>query len=508
MANYANITVYSVRVYDRSLTQTEIEDITNGTENTNSAPSADFSYSTSDLTVDTDGSQSSYTDGSISSYEWNWNASQDNTYDATGQTASHTYDSNGTYDVKLRVTDNDGATDTVTNSVTVDSGTSSSNSSNTTAYYDFTQSYKDQSSNGNDGTPVGNPTRNSSGLYLEGMGNGVNASDFDVFGEMTVGTTFKYSTVSSTQHLFASGYNGNNNGYEARFFGDDTRFDWQYWDGSNYHGIHYQPGGSAFTDEWVNLTTVVNATHYLIYEDHNLIASKSASVKPVNVDLPSSVGILRDGGNGVWTNSFNGIIRNYRIYNTSLNQSQIKAIGTSTDTGGSTSDLTLTVTSPENRTFYRSDIGVTGSTNLKSNISVRVDGGSLSTVATNTTSFSTSDTFSVGTYSVYIEAVRYNDSSNNETRYYEFTVEKTFNVSTEQEFNDFLGFKENISIDTGGVLSLLKGETSGVYHTIFRNLTAQNMFDRLEVQSSTIRNFTYHTDFTGIDFGRSSLAVP
>jgi len=84
----------------------------------NSAPSASFTTTTNDLTVNVDASGSSDSDGSISSYEWDW--TNDGTYEATGQTNSHTYGSEGTYNVKLRVTDDDGAVDTKTKTVTVE----------------------------------------------------------------------------------------------------------------------------------------------------------------------------------------------------------------------------------------------------------------------------------------------------------------------------------------------------------------------------------------------------
>lgn len=59
------------------------------------------------LTVDFDGSGSSDPDGSIASYEWDF----DDGDTASGQTASHTFDSQGNYAVTLTVTDDKGAID-------------------------------------------------------------------------------------------------------------------------------------------------------------------------------------------------------------------------------------------------------------------------------------------------------------------------------------------------------------------------------------------------------------
>jgi len=75
----------------------------------------------SDLNVIVDGYDSSDSDGSIVSYEWDFN--DDDVYDDTGIESSYTYGSNGTYLIRLRVTDDVGSTDTDTTSVTVSVGT-------------------------------------------------------------------------------------------------------------------------------------------------------------------------------------------------------------------------------------------------------------------------------------------------------------------------------------------------------------------------------------------------
>ena len=77
----------------------------------NVAPTASFTSSCTDLTCNFNGAGSSDSDGSISSYSWSFGGS--------GVTASNTYASAGTYAVTLTVTDNDGASDSVTNNVSV-----------------------------------------------------------------------------------------------------------------------------------------------------------------------------------------------------------------------------------------------------------------------------------------------------------------------------------------------------------------------------------------------------
>lgn len=76
----------------------------------NESPTADFTYTISGATVEVDASSSTDPDGTISSYQWDWNG--DGTYDSTGQTASHTYSEDGRYELTLKVTDDSGGTDT------------------------------------------------------------------------------------------------------------------------------------------------------------------------------------------------------------------------------------------------------------------------------------------------------------------------------------------------------------------------------------------------------------
>ncbi|WP_135820537.1 PKD domain-containing protein [Halostella litorea] len=87
----------------------------------NAGPTADFTVSPSDPAVGErvtlDGSPASDPDGSIASYEWDVDG--DGSYETGGQAVGVTYDSAGTYDVTLRVTDDDGATDTATGTVGV-----------------------------------------------------------------------------------------------------------------------------------------------------------------------------------------------------------------------------------------------------------------------------------------------------------------------------------------------------------------------------------------------------
>ena len=82
-------------------------------------PSANFTATRTSgqapLAVSFNGSSSSDSDGSITSYAWSFGDGGS----SSGVTANHTYSSAGVYTAQLTVTDNDGATDTATRTIQV-----------------------------------------------------------------------------------------------------------------------------------------------------------------------------------------------------------------------------------------------------------------------------------------------------------------------------------------------------------------------------------------------------
>lgn len=80
----------------------------------NVKPVAAFTSSVNDLAVSFNATGSSDSDGTVTSYSWDFGDGQN----GTGATPSHTYLAEGTYDVVLTVTDSDGDTDSVTHAVT------------------------------------------------------------------------------------------------------------------------------------------------------------------------------------------------------------------------------------------------------------------------------------------------------------------------------------------------------------------------------------------------------
>src|SRR5581483_5374295 len=86
---------------------------------TNAPPTAAFTSNCTNLHCDFDGSGST-DDGSITSYVWPYG---DTSPAGTGVTSSRDYATGGSYDVTLTVTDNQGATNSVTHTVTVSAPT-------------------------------------------------------------------------------------------------------------------------------------------------------------------------------------------------------------------------------------------------------------------------------------------------------------------------------------------------------------------------------------------------
>jgi subtilisin len=136
-----------------------------GGGDTNSPPTATFTFSCTDLACDFDGSGSSASDGTITSYAWNFGDGNS----ATGDSVRHTYGVSGTYTVTLTVTDSGDITDSDSQKVAVSdgvlslSGTSTNNGSTWTATVTLTGPETSSTS----GTWVYNGTEHSGGCTIE-----------------------------------------------------------------------------------------------------------------------------------------------------------------------------------------------------------------------------------------------------------------------------------------------------------------------------------------------------
>ncbi|MEM4264931.1 MAG: PKD domain-containing protein, partial [Thermoplasmata archaeon] len=117
----ASHTYTATKTYTITLTVTDDMGLTNSVSESvyvqlpKMPPVASFTYTTDQLTVSVDATGSYDPDGTIVSYDWSWG---DGTT-GTGMTATHTYGMDGTYEVVLTVTDNDGMTDDASAMVSV-----------------------------------------------------------------------------------------------------------------------------------------------------------------------------------------------------------------------------------------------------------------------------------------------------------------------------------------------------------------------------------------------------
>ncbi|TIC81543.1 PKD domain-containing protein [Nocardioides sp. GY 10113] len=89
--------------------------MTTGSVSVNQSPTAAFTSSVDSLTAQFDGAASSDADGTVASYAWDFGDGAT----GSGQQAQHAYAAAGTYTVTLTVTDDKGATDSVSHDVTV-----------------------------------------------------------------------------------------------------------------------------------------------------------------------------------------------------------------------------------------------------------------------------------------------------------------------------------------------------------------------------------------------------
>jgi serine protease len=116
----------------------------------NQGPTASFTFNCTDLSCSFNASGSSDSDGSISAYAWSFGDSAT----ASSMSPSHTYSQGGDFTVTLTVTDNDGATDSVSQTVSVTEPVAGNIQLTVDGYRSWGRRYVDLSWDGANGNSV------------------------------------------------------------------------------------------------------------------------------------------------------------------------------------------------------------------------------------------------------------------------------------------------------------------------------------------------------------------
>ena len=218
---------------------------------TNTPPSASFTLApgTGDapLAVAFDGSTSTDSDGTINNYFWEFGDADQTT--GIGATAQHIYTTNGSFSIRLTVTDDDGATATVVANITVDSPAATAQISGTIQI--LSSSAIDSDVNDRFTTPVPNddfanaqPVPNP--VTLGGFANvaGSGSSTGNLFANGDPGDFYRISLTGNELILLTIGES-------------DTDLDLLLWDDSPVPALVDASAGSGSTES-LNATTAGN----------------------------------------------------------------------------------------------------------------------------------------------------------------------------------------------------------------------------------------------------------
>ena len=148
-SNYFAGSIDEAAVYPNELSAAQVSDhFAKGNGAGNVPPTAAFTSSPNHLVVSFDGTSSTDIDGTIASYAWTFGDGST----GTGAKPTHTYATGGTYNVGLTVTDNSGATNTITKPLTVAAANVLPTAAFTSTSHNFTATFDASGSKDTDGT--------------------------------------------------------------------------------------------------------------------------------------------------------------------------------------------------------------------------------------------------------------------------------------------------------------------------------------------------------------------
>lgn len=203
-------------------------------------------------------------------------------------------------------------------------------------------------------------------------------------------------------------------------------------------GTNYRRGDTGTVPAWngtvwAMFTVVVDRTSQLMHLYVNGIEKNSSTTNNVgNVDSTVNLRLGNDTGTTTGRN-YQGGLDEVRVWGGARSASWTYADYLSTsdsfitygneETQGVFVPLTVTVTNPQNVTYYQTTVPLSGSTNLDANTTYNLDSSGNVSIANNTKTFSTSLTsLSLGSHAVTVYAVESTNASNTNSTTVYFTV--------------------------------------------------------------------------------------
>ncbi|MBA2479261.1 MAG: PKD domain-containing protein [Planctomycetes bacterium] len=274
------------------------------------------------VSVGFDGSASTDADGTISSYAWSFG---DGTT-GTGSSVNHVYAASGSYDVRMIVTDNSGATSSETITITVSDPTPPTPGTGPIARWTFDegsgQSAADSTGNGHTGTLVSDVawTSGTSGpaLAFNGANGQVSVPDFDPPTDLTVEAWIRPGHGSGVDRMIV---NKHNSEYDLRI--DDN---------GNLAGevgnvrliaSGFDFGGSGNAGRWYHVayTFDASANVHKLYRDGVEVASGVNTASIANQATELRIGRHSQFDFG----TFLGDIDDVRLYDRALDAAEVRA---------------------------------------------------------------------------------------------------------------------------------------------------------------------------------------